>query len=758
MSSPPNRAKTQKWRRVGVAILCLALLSGEIARRAITGHGHLHRLAVDMYHQFKAARLEKARAALGLPERAEEPLSLYQDALENGWQDWSWAGHDIASTTHIAKGHRAIAMTPTAYKGLYLHHTPIGTAGYGTLQGYIFGDSNLNVRVANENGEFGTAVSLSNYRSVASDLPAGWSIFRIPLTDLGLSHLGTAISGFVFQSATATPQPDIVLDEISLLPDPTLPIPPTAATVAITIDETAGRHPISPYIYGMAFAPSDYLQDLRLGSNRWGGNDKTRYNWVHGNASSAARDWRWANKPGGADSKTSGPSSAADNFIRQNHEAGAATVLTIPTIGWVARDANNGTTSRNVPDAGGAPLTTADGAIAGYDPTENRTRTSLPSAAHKPGAFTDLPATTEPFIYQDEWVHHLVQKFGKAAQNGVRFYAMDNEADLWDSTHTDIHPARMGYDDMTANFLEYAVAVKAVDPSAQVTGPVSSGWTSLLYSSLDRGDDKFHTHADCTKHGGEAFTLWFLKQIRAHDMRTHTRTLDVLDVHFYPQGQGLYSGEVDRDAQARRLRATRALWDPSYTDESWIGEPVRLIPRLKEWIAEGYPDTKIGITEWNFGADKDMNGALAIADVLGIFGREDVYLANYWAYPPKNSPGYLAFRLYRNADSLGHGFGDLACRAVSANPDQTACYAATDSSTGDLTLMLINKMHKATVTAPITFKSKQFAGGATKQWLVSAQHPGAIVAREGTPLRDTGMTLSLPPDSITLIRLTAQHH
>src|SRR4029450_12926784 len=100
-----------------------------------------------------------------------------------------------------------------------------------------------------------------------------------------------------------------------------------------------------------------------------------------------------------------------------------------------------------------------------------------------------------------------------------------------------------------------------------------------------------------------------------------------------PQGKGLYPGRVDADANARRLRATRALWDPTYTDESWIAEPVQLLPRLKEWIAAGYPGTKIGISEWNFGVDSDINGALAIADALGIYGREEVYMANYWAYP-----------------------------------------------------------------------------------------------------------------------------
>ncbi|MCW3053859.1 MAG: hypothetical protein JWN14_3029, partial [Chthonomonadales bacterium] len=396
--------------------------------------------------------------------------------------------------------------------------------------------------------------------------------------------------------------------------------------------------------------------------------------------------------------------------------------------------------------------------IAGYDPTENRRHTSLPSAAHKPGPFTDIPSPTEPVIYQDEWVHHLVKKFGTAAQGGVKFYSMDNEPDIWDYTHTDLHPAQMGYDDMPANFLEYATAVKTVDPSAQVTGPVISGWNGLFYSALDRGKDKYHTHADCTKHGGEAFILWYLKQIQAHDQRAHMRTLDVLDVHYYPQGQSLFGDNVDRDTQVRRLRSTRSLWDPEYIDESWIDEPVRFIPRLKEWIAAGYPGTKLGITEWNFGGENDMNGALAIADVLGIFGREDVYLANHWASPTLNSPAYYAFRLYRNADDHGHGFGDTACRAVSANSDQVSCFAATDAQTGDLTLMLINKMHKATVKTPITFKTGDFVSSATKQWVLSAQHPRSVLSSEGASLQSTGMSLSLPPSSITLIRLNAQHH
>jgi hypothetical protein len=757
MTSQPIKPKRKRWVRLGLAGALLLLLGGEVARRALHGHGHVHELAVNLYHKFKEARREQARAALGLPERADEPLKLYDNALLNDWLDWSWAKHDIASTNHALPGRHAIAMTPTAFQGVYLHHTPLGTSGYGTLQCYVFGMSALTVGLVDGSGTFGKQIPLDRYRLPAPDRPAGWSLVRIPLTDFGLSYLGDMISGIVFQSAKAATQPELLLDDISLLPDPTLPVSPTEATVAVTIDAGADQHPISPYIYGTAFASVDCLKDLHPSVNRWGGNDKTRYNWVHGNATNAARDWRWANRFGGEPGPFQGPSSAADIFFMHNRAANVATLLAVPTIGWVAKDTDNGHTSVNVPSAGGPPLTNVNGAIAGYDPTENRNKTSVPSLARNPSPTANVTPASSP-VYQDDWIRHLVKSFGKASQGGVQFYSMDNEPDLWDTTHTDVHPVQMGYDDMLANFLEYATAVKSVDPSAQVTGPVTSGWTFLRYSSLDRGTDNFHTHADCTRHGGEAFTLWFLKQVHAHDLQAHTRTLDVLDVHFYPQGPGLFGGGTDQDAKTRRLRATRSLWDPEYVDESWIGEPIRLIPRLQEWIAAGYPGTKIGITEWNFGADQDINGALTIADVLGIYGREDVYLANYWAYPAINSPGYLAFRLYRNADGNEHGFGDLACRSKSTDANKVSCYTAIDTKTGDLTLMLINKMRRATVTTPITIKGKEVEGSLLKTWSLSAAHPTTVIPQTGPSVHASAATLTLPPSSITLVRFSTGPH
>src|SRR5262249_58622368 len=134
--------------------------------------------------------------------------------------------------------------------------------------------------------------------------------------------------------------------------------------------------------------------------------------------------------------------------------AGSTRHLTRPSKGWARRAYHNSTASTKAPAEGAPPGPPGSDAIAGYGPSANRAATSLPSFARKNGPLLDQPDPNAPAVYQDEWVHHLVDRFG-AGQNGVRYYAMDNEPDLWSTSHTDVHPVRMGYDDMLANFEEY---------------------------------------------------------------------------------------------------------------------------------------------------------------------------------------------------------------------------------------------------------------------------------------------------------------
>lgn len=524
---------------------------------------------------------------------------------------------------------------------------------------------------------------------------------------------------------------------------PTLAPPADLGRVVVRIQAGAAGRPISPFIYGVANADPVTLRTLGATLDRWGGNNQSRYNWANGHAWNAARDWGFRNGNYGHPT-----GSAADDFVAGAQAAGAASLLTVPALGWVARDDDNRSASVGVPSHGGAPIGPGSDAIPGYDPTSNRQRTSVRSEPQKPGSMSDPPDPHGQVVYQDEWVHHLVDRFGPAPK-GVRFYAVDNEPDLWAEVHTDVHPVRMGYDDMLRVYERYATAVKAQDPGAKLLGPDVSGWTGYFYSALDRGDDNFATHADRTAHGGTPFLVWWLTQVAAQDRARGQRSLDYLDVHYYPQGSGVFEGRSDPATRELRIRSVRSLWDASYTDESWIGTSVELIPRLRSWIDRSYPGTLLAITEYSWGAEKDPSGAVALAEALGTFGRLGVDLACYWMFPPPYSPAGAAFRLYRTYDGKGATFGDISIPASSSEPG-VAAFAARHSKGKELDVILVNESSDQTARTQLEVDRPHYRATDTYRVVGSSgqiQHDSVLASEP--------MTLSLPPYSVTLVRLEA---
>jgi hypothetical protein len=580
-------------------------------------------------------------------------------------------------------------------------------------------------------------------------------------------RLALGVSLFPFLSLAACSQPGTAAAAV-----PTIQplVTSTASTVksvttaqtgpvyGVAIDASQRLRPISLLIYGLAGGSPALQKQIRPSLARWGGNPSSRYNWSLGNAWNAARDYEFRNgNYGNTAPDDRQPSGVADKAIAANRAIGAATLLTVPALGWVAKDDNSNSRSLNVPTGGGPALAGSSvAAVAGYDPSLNRIRTSVPSAAR---AAAGAPPGT---VVQQEWVQHLVKTFGDAAHGGVRYFAIDNEPDLWDATHTDVHPAQMSYDSTLTTFLDYATATKEADPTALVTGPVVSGWTGFYYSALDRGTDNFRTSADRNAHSGTPFLPWWLAQVRQHDEQAGKRTLDVLDVHWYPQGGEYTAGGTDPKMNALRLRSTRSLWDPTYVDESWIGKiwdehkvqgVVRLIPRLHEWVNANYPGTKIGITEWNWGADDTPNGALAIAEVLGIFGREGVDLAAYWTAPKEGGPGAVAFQAYRNYDGNGGQFGTTALAAATTNDDQLSCFASLDDAGAVVTSVILNK--DAATAASVSIQVSHFNGSSVAGY----QYAGALNALPplaALKLENGRLALTLPPSSITVLRFSPQ--
>jgi hypothetical protein len=304
----------------------------------------------------------------------------------------------------------------------------------------------------------------------------------------------------------------------------------------------------------------------------------------------------------------------------------------------------------------------------------------------------------------------------------------------------------MSYEDMLTNFESYALAIKAVAPQALTLGPDVSGWTAYQYAALDAGSDRYATHSDRQAHGGKAFLPWWLGEVHRQDAAAGVRSLDLLDIHYYPQADGVYGAAADPATRTRRIRSTHSLWDPSYSDESWIGEPVNLLPRLKSWVNSEYPGTGIAITEYSWGGEKDASGAVALAEVLGIFGREGVTLASYWTYPPPDSPAGAAFRLYRNFDGRGGTFGDRSL-PTHVNQAGVSAFAARHSDSRETDVVLVNESQDA--SARITLTVSGAPSHQADEFLVRAGSSSIVQLPA-----DLSAPVVLPPLSICLLRIT----
>ena len=507
------------------------------------------------------------------------------------------------------------------------------------------------------------------------------------------------------------------------------PTPAPAGTVRFTIDSAASRHPISPYIYGMNqpdwAGRSRGLRLGRLGGNRW-----TAYNWET-NASNAGADYRHQNDDylGGGDVA----GEAVRPHVARAMATGASMIVTVPMAGYVSADKAPAGDVNQTPDYLNVRF--------------------LESRAAKRRGFSYPPETGDRIVFQDEFVAWLESAFPDARRDPARtlFYSLDNEPDLWASTHPRVRPTgKVTYAELVQRTEEWSGAIKAVAPGAFVFGPASYGWQGFVRLQ------------DAPDNGGRDFLDFYLDSMREAEGRARRRLVDVLDLHWYPEarGGGVRISENNNTAAVAeaRVQAPRSLWDAGYVENSWISidarvGAIRLVPRMKEKIAAHYPGTALAVTEYNYGGGDHVSGGVAQADVLGIFGREDVFAATLWDL--QSSARYVdgAFALYCNYDGGGSRFGDISVGATTSNHETTSVYASVDEGRDDrMVLVAVNKSTGPTTAEILVTHGVDFARA--EAWQVSARSLSPARVPDLAPAARNAFRLEMPPTSATTLVLS----
>jgi hypothetical protein len=599
-------------------------------------------------------------------------------------------------------------------------------------------------------------LSSGNYASSATTLSSGSVAITIPPGSLAAGA----------DTLTAKYTPDSGSSAIYNSASGTASVTVTSGggtAVTVNINTLANRHQISPFVYGNNDQTISEISDVGYTFSRWGGNDASNYNYLLDTRNSVA-DWYFEDY-GNASNNAGG----LVGLMKDTLNAGSHPLTTMAMMDWVAGQAENSSNrnwSYSVAIYGAQcsvdPYNTDAGN--GQKPDcQTPVTTNAVTTAYYPLVDTakECPAGTTDgttCVDRQTWAQALAAAFGSGTCSvpystiaSCHFYDMDNEPDIWNGTHRDVHPVAAGYDELANLYEQEATNLKTWDPAAVRFGPVFCCW--WFYWNGANGADKGN-------HGGVDFLPWWLNQIKWLDQIGGARTLDVFDIHAYADcpSSGL---TTTAQLQAATVKCAGYYWDPATVNSdysTWTtnneepnsGIPF-IIPRFKAMVNEIYPGTPLAFTEWGAGlapnSGSDFSTAIADADTLGAFGREGLSFASRWGGPSSGTPEYLAWKMYTNYDGAHHQFGSLSISGQdNGNPNLFTSYAALNSAGTVMTIMVLNK--DPNNSAQVTFNLSGFSASTYVAYTLASAASSTISASGSAAWN---ATRSFAPYSITLL-------
>ena len=328
------------------------------------------------------------------------------------------------------------------------------------------------------------------------------------------------------------------------------------ATVTITVDPMANRHPIDPNIYGVAHATTAQLNDLNTPLNRNGGNNTSRYNWQL-NADNRGNDWYFESI---ADSSATA-GERGDTFIanaragerqgdaddpddRLGREGRAEPQQARQLLDRQVRRRRPATTGSGSPTRATASAPNGQ-FVTGNDPND----ANVPSNVALPAGLGAAPR--QPLGHECRTAACATTSSTTSRASGTRPIA------------TSIRPARR----WTRSGTRWSTTRRRSRPSIRrrsSSGRRNGAGAATSTAATTSSTAASTAGASCpiaTTTAAPTTCRGCSTSCDRAAQPTGQRLLDVFTVHYYPQG-GEFSDDVSTAMQLRRNRSTRSLWDP----------------------------------------------------------------------------------------------------------------------------------------------------------------------------------------------------
>jgi hypothetical protein len=174
--------------------------------------------------------------ALASKTFGQTALPVYDDGLQNGFEDWYWVSHSLVSTSSVHSGTYAISVNVTNWQGLYLHHTAFDTSPYASLSFWANGGTNGGQRLQVQ-ALLGDANPPANVYYRFTLLPATWQQITVPLASLDVADR-TNCTGFWIQLTANSPGGTFYVDDIQFNAKPVATSAAVNTNTVMTITNT----------------------------------------------------------------------------------------------------------------------------------------------------------------------------------------------------------------------------------------------------------------------------------------------------------------------------------------------------------------------------------------------------------------------------------------------------------------------------------------------------------------------------------------